>query len=312
METIKIQRILFATDFLESSRISLDFAVAIAHHFQARMVMIHAIELSNAAREAELTIHGPCVTRKGAMARLEAFAAGVRRTGLSVETFVDDEVPDQVVLDAVRRHGIDLLVLGVHGIHRGVEHLLIGSNTEKILLDSTCPTLTVGPHVMSGIDVKLHLEEILYLSDFTPEAARAAPYALWLGESFGVPVDICQLLPLIAEDNQGLKEEIAGNYCETMKRALNSEESAWCLPAYQLDRRTAVDQILDRAKSQTAGIIVLGVKIQSHLGRHLHTSFAYQLLAKATCPILTISGEHRGTSGTIDIFRGKDTMPGLG
>jgi nucleotide-binding universal stress UspA family protein len=294
--SIKIERILFATDFLESSRIALDYAVALAHHFEASMVMVHAIDLSHSAREAELTIHGPCVSRKAAMGRLDAFAAGVRRTGLTVETFVEDGVPHQVVMDAVQRHGIDLLVLGVHGIHRGVEHLLIGSNTERILLAATCPTLTVGPHVMSGIDLKLHLEEVLYLSDFTPEAALAAPYALWLGESFGVPVDVCQLLPLIAEDNPGLKEEIAGNYCAMMKRVLNSEESDWCLPAYQLDRGTAIDQILDRAKSQTAGIIVLGIKVESHLGRHLHTSFAYQILAKATCPILTICGQLGGTS----------------
>jgi nucleotide-binding universal stress UspA family protein len=291
MDAIKIQRILFATDFLESSRLALDYAVALGHHFHASMVMVHAIELSNAAREAELTMQGPCVSRKAAVARLDAFAAGVRRTGLSVETFVEDGVPHQVVLDAVQHHGIDLLVLGVHGIHRGIEHLLIGSNTEKILLGATCPTLTVGPHVMTGIDVHLHLEEVIYLSDFTPDAAMAAPYALWLGESFGVPVDVCQLLPLIAEDNPGLKKEIAGNYCAMMKRILNTNDSEWCLSGYQLDRSCAIDQILDRAKSQTAGIIVLGIKVESHLGRHLHTSFAYQLLAKATCPILTVSGQ---------------------
>jgi nucleotide-binding universal stress UspA family protein len=294
MGAINIKRILFATDFLESSRIALDYAVALAHHFEAGIVMVHAIDLSDPAREAELTMHAPCMSRKEATGRLDAFAAGVRRTGLTVETFVEDGVPYEVVLDAVQRHNIDLLVLGVHGIHRGLKHLLIGSNTETILLAATCPTLTVGPHVMSGIDLTLHLEEVLYLSDFTPEAAAAAPYALFFGHSFGVPVDVCQLLPVIAENNPRLRDEIAEDYCATMKRVLNSEESDWCLSAYQLDRSIAIDQIIDRAKKQTAGIIVLGAQIESHLGRHLHTSFAYQLLAKATCPVLTISGQWGG------------------
>jgi nucleotide-binding universal stress UspA family protein len=187
-------------------------------------------------------------------------------------------------------------VIGVHGIHRGLEHLLIGSNTERILLTATCPTLTVGPHVMTGIDLKLHLEKVLYFSDFTPEAAVAAPYALMLGDAFGVPVDVCQLLPIVAEGNPRVKEELARDYCANLKRILNADKSDWYLSAYQLDRSVAIDQILERAKAQTAGIIVLGVKIRSHLGRHMHTSFAYQLLAKATCPVLTICGDAHGMS----------------
>jgi nucleotide-binding universal stress UspA family protein len=258
--------------------------------------MVHALVLSQPALEAEIALHGPSMTRKAALDRLNAFAAGVRRTGLTVETFIEDGVPCQVVLDAVRSHQIDLLVLGVHGIHRGLEHLLIGSNTERILLTATCPTLTVGPHVMSGIDLKLHLDKVLYFSDFTPEAAAAAPYALLLGESFGVPVDVCQLLPIVAEGNPRLREELARDYCATLKRVLDTEDSDWCLSAYQLDRSVAIDQILERAKTQTAGIIVLGVKIRSHLGRHMHTSFAYQLLAKAACPVLTICGDTCGMS----------------
>jgi nucleotide-binding universal stress UspA family protein len=111
-----------------------------------------------------------------------------------------------------------------------------------------------------------------------------------------VPVDLCQLLPIAAEGNPRLREELAKDYCTTMKRVLNTEDSNWCLSAYQLDRSVAIDQILERAETQTAGIIVLGVKIKSHLGRHLHTSFAYQLLAKATCPVLTICGDTCGMS----------------
>ena len=55
-----------------------------------------------------------------------------------------------------------------------------------------------------------------------------------------------------------------------------------------------VDQMIERAQSERARLIVLGVRTQSQLGRHLHTSFAYHLLAKATCPVLTIreAGAH--------------------
>ncbi len=175
MKEGKFEQILFATDFLESSRLGLDYAVALAHHFRAKMIMVHAVELSQPAKVAELLSKKSSISRKDAVARLEAFASGVRRTGLEVESYVEDGIPCEIVLGAVASHRADLLVLGVHGVHRGIAHLLVGSNTETILLSAKCPTLTVGPHVPGGIDLTLHLEEILYFSDFTPEAAVAAP-----------------------------------------------------------------------------------------------------------------------------------------
>ncbi len=103
-------------------------------------------------------------------------------------------------------------------------------------------------------------------------------------------MDVCQLLPEGAEDNPQFQDDLAKEYCTALAKALHSTEPEWSAPAYQLSRGLALDQIIERAQTQTAGIIVLGVKTQSQLGRHLRSSFAYQLLAKATCPVLTIPG----------------------
>ena len=130
---IKVRRILFATDFLESSRLALDYAVAFAEHFKAVIVMLHVVELSQAARAFEVERPGQSMMRKFDDQRLETLAVGVRRLGLSVEVHTDDGIPCEVILRAVETYKADLLVLGVHGVHRGLGHLLLGSNTEKIL-----------------------------------------------------------------------------------------------------------------------------------------------------------------------------------
>ena len=285
---IKIERILFATDFLENSRLSLDYAVCFAQHFKATIVMLHVVLLSQPAREAELEMSGPSMTRKAAQERLEILAKGVRRLGIPVETHVVDGLVCETIIASVATYDADLLVLGTHGVHRGLDHLLIGSNTEKILLAAECPTLTVGAHVLSGFDIEEHLKEIMYFSDFTPEATAAAPVALFLGKEFSVPVDPCLLLPVVARDNERLRDELAEDYCERMKTAVDDTNLDWCSPAFQLERGMELDQIIERAESQSAGLIVLGVHAESHLGRHLHTSFAYQVLAQATCPVVTV------------------------
>ena len=58
-----------------------------------------------------------------------------------------------------------------------------------------------------------------------------------------------------------------------MKAELDDSKVEWCKPTFQLDRGLALDQIVERAETQSAGLIVLGVHAESQLGRHVHTSF---------------------------------------
>jgi nucleotide-binding universal stress UspA family protein len=71
---LEIKKVLFATDFLQSSRLALDYAVAFAHRFEATIIMLHVVELSYYGVEAELVTSRPCMTRIEAEKRLEAFA----------------------------------------------------------------------------------------------------------------------------------------------------------------------------------------------------------------------------------------------
>ena len=75
MERIRIKKILFATDFLECSRLALDYAVALAHHFKATLLLLHAVELSPAAEEVEAMGTGPSVSRKAEAAAPTSVAA---------------------------------------------------------------------------------------------------------------------------------------------------------------------------------------------------------------------------------------------
>ena len=285
---IKFERILLATDFLESSRLALDYAVAFAGRFHATLVMLHVLELTQAAREVEAETSRPSLMRRVAEERLELLAAGVRRLGFTVEAIVEDGIPCQVILQAVDKHRADLLVLGVHGVHRGLEHLLIGSNTEKILLSATCPTLTVGAHVLSGVGIQLQADEIIYFYDFTAESNAAAPYAAFLSEKLDAPMEVCELLPVAAENNELIREKLKDDYSKMMKQLIDVHDSKRFKSAHQLKIGKELDQVISIAQSHNAGLIVLGVRPASQLGRHLHTSFAYHLLATATCPVFSV------------------------
>ncbi|MBX3171198.1 MAG: universal stress protein [Candidatus Eremiobacteraeota bacterium] len=55
----------------------------------------------------------------------------------------DDPAAD--LLEAIRRHQADLVIMTSHG-RRGVQRLLRGSVAEKLLRRASCPVLVVGRH----------------------------------------------------------------------------------------------------------------------------------------------------------------------
>ena len=71
-------------------------------------------------------------------ARSIATAAGIV---VSCER-VESDLPHKVILEAAERLGCDLIVMGSHG-RRGLQGLLLGSETQRVLLAAPCPVLVV-------------------------------------------------------------------------------------------------------------------------------------------------------------------------
>jgi len=288
MEPPRIKRILLATDFLAGSRLALDYALAFAFHFRAQIILVHALELSYNARAAEAETHCSSMTRRDAQGRLDAMTESVRNIGFQVEAHLEEGIPSRVIPRSARDHSADLLVLGVYGVHRGLAHLLIGSNTEKILLSTHCPVMTIGAHVPAGVDPGLHFNEILYFCDFTPHALAAAHYAAFLGREFGAPIDTCHVMPKNVKADSQLYSGLTRQLQEIVGENLHDSETSVIAPA-RLDRGEEFEEIISRARSQHAGLIVLGRQADASLGVHLHPTFAYQLLSQATCPVISVA-----------------------
>lgn len=280
--------IVLATDFLESSRLALDYAVAFSHHYGAKLTIVHALELSPEAQEVEVLYRQPSVSREHALARLEALASGVRRVSISAEIDLREGEPCASVICSAADKNADLLVLGTHGIYRGLEHALIGSNAEKILLSAPCPTLTVGRHVLAGIDLDLNFRKILLISDMSPESITAALFAVSLGRDLDIPIEILQ----ISSDNRAVNTHhvsaILEEYCSNLGRLPVFSNHEWCDPAFHLKRMASADEIVQRATKCADCLLILGVRPESGWKRHLHASFAFELVARSTCPLLSI------------------------
>lgn len=285
---LQLKSVVLATDFLESSRLALDYAVAFAHQFAATLTIVHIFEMSFEAVEAEIVSHRPSVTRAAALARLEAFAAGVHRAGIQAQVDLRDGEPCAAILNAAAERHCDLLVLGTHGIYRGLQHLVLGSNAEKIMLSTPCPALTVGRHVMAGIDLDLKIGNIVFISDLTQESIPQASYALRLGQRLGIPVDLAHIRSGDPSADAELSGKLAARYGEILTKDPLSADPQWNSAKYHLERLLDPQELMQRAEASANSLFVTCVYPASRASRHLHASIAFELAARAASPLLSI------------------------
>jgi nucleotide-binding universal stress UspA family protein len=122
---LSIDSVVFATDFSPWSRNAGFYAAAIARHFAAELIVIHAFILSQSAREAESLGRVDSVERRQLENQLRATAASLVAHGVRARAELVDGVPSEKIpayADAIPH---SLLVLGTHG-GGSIERHLIG------------------------------------------------------------------------------------------------------------------------------------------------------------------------------------------
>ncbi|WP_455286743.1 universal stress protein [Cupriavidus necator] len=75
-----------------------------------------------------------------ASARLAAVVAAAEEAGVTCDTDMTTSVPYKGIIDAATRHGCDVIFMASHG-RRGLESLLVGSETQKVLTHCRIPVL---------------------------------------------------------------------------------------------------------------------------------------------------------------------------
>lgn len=156
---LKIEKILVPVDFSDSSRKAFYVALKIARVFDARTIVLHVSEpISSLDSPEDYEKRAEEIERleKGVKRRVnELFDQGglaeVDRRKVSVE--IRGGKPYVEIVKFAVQEGIDLIVMGTHG-RTGVKHMLIGSQTEKVVRHAGCMVLVVKPddfEVDSGI-----------------------------------------------------------------------------------------------------------------------------------------------------------------
>jgi nucleotide-binding universal stress UspA family protein len=286
----RLHTILLATDFNPNSGLALVYAAEIANRFESKLTALNAFEFGPHSQTVEVLDHIPSLERRNAEDRLEQFIAEAGIPNVPAEVVAVEGFVTSAIIKALSARSVDLLVIGTEGVHEGLNHLLVGSTTEALMLGSRCLTLTVGPHVPQHPERKLGFQKIVCISDFSVASIDAAEFAFALSAEFGVETELYQLASKAArKDALRLKDAVA-HYCDVLRFTDPDLPAQWFDHEFQLSRMVPEAELMTKA-SEPSNLIVLGVQPASFLQRHLHSSLAYRLLAGAASPVLTVPAE---------------------
>lgn len=286
---ININSVIHATDFSTCSENAGNYARLLASHFSARLLVTHAFLLTQAAMEVELGRRIPSRQREDLKAQLAHRAEALSTPSLQAEPVLLEGNPHQVIPVLAEEHAPALLVLGTHGAGL-VEHELIGSVAEKILRSTRWPCLTVGPHTRPTTATTLPFRRILYATDLTPSAARAAVYALTFAEAASCDLDVLNVIPEGSPEEPTRVAELEELYKHALDQLVPQRVSEFCSPHTYVKTGRAYDRIIDHITENNIDLLVLGIRKTSHLGLEMRTSGAFRLIAHAACPVLTVTG----------------------
>ncbi|MBI4474348.1 MAG: universal stress protein [Acidobacteria bacterium] len=282
-----IKNVLVPVDFSPPSSLAVNYGIALARKFRAKLMLLHVVE-SPAALMYALPVGAEKIEKQRydqAERMLSALVGPEDEDDLDVRYLVKlGEIGEQIDL-AVREHAADIVVMGTHG--RGLfGRLFIGSVTQSMLRKLAVPVLTI-----CRVSRPLEFNRILFAADLSDASKEGFRCALELAETMGSRLIVAHVMDK--------KPEVAALY-EQDRRAATNEARAQ-LAEFEaegnrrgvkvetvLDQGPAADTIIRLADENMADFIILPVGKKGFIERTLLGSTAEPAVREAHVPILSI------------------------
>lgn len=284
--SVRFARILFPTDCLDKTTVALKYAAGLARSYSSHLELVNVIDLAQTFPTMDV-LSGPAldsIRRSGErdLERISSEISGIPFTRRVIDGFESATL----ILDEAVNTNADLIVLGTSCKH-GFSDTSLGARTAEIIGSAPCPILTIGPHVPVPPEGAIRFQRILYATDFSSPARKAAAIAIGLGHVEGAKVYLCHVI--------GKKEESRQPGCDeaslaSLQSLVPEHAKSWCTAECVVEHGKAAEGILVLANRVNADLIVLGAHKHSYWLSLIHNGIVAAVLASAHCPVLTVAG----------------------
>lgn len=279
-----MKTILVPTDFSEQAGYALDLAVQIGKRSGAKILLLNVVE---GVRNFSFNTMGEVESSTGEEAffikklaeqtreRLYDVKEELLKEGLEIESMVEMGNPYQSIASVVADHGADLIVMGTKG-SSGLEEVLIGSNTERVVRFAECPVITIKEKV--NLDA---IKKIVFATDLSDDQSDIIAQVQKMQKQLGAEL---HLLKVNTPNNFHTQRQSAEEFKNFIDRH-NIKNGH----SHVYNEATEEDGILYFAEDLGACMIAIGTHGRTGIMHLLSGSLAEDLVNHSKNPVWTLS-----------------------
>lgn len=302
---VELRHVLCPIDFSEASGHALDHATALADWCHADLTAIHVVPplplqppmfVAPAGAGGQGgdagSVGEPASDRPARERELRAWLSPAVHAGLKIAVEVRDGDPADTILESIRVHQSDLVVMGTHGL-RGFDRLVLGSVAETVLRKAGCLVMTVPPNAVAP--VRLPYARLLCPVDFSSSSRAALRLAGSLAAACHAQLTALhvadwpddELPTLLRFDIREFRLEVDARARRELA-ALVARELPGGVACEEVLHGKPYRQILHAADRDRTDLIVMGVRGRNPVDLALFGSTTNQVVRRAPCPVLSL------------------------
>ncbi len=139
--------ILVPTDFSDCAQNVMDYACDFAKRTSAALHLLYVVEPIDTfatVNGVEQSVYFDMIreVRESAKQKLGELEARLKADGYTVVSALKEGRPSDSIVEYADEHKVSLICISTHG-RSGLNHLLLGSTTERVLRKSHCPVMVI-------------------------------------------------------------------------------------------------------------------------------------------------------------------------
>jgi len=293
---LHIKLILCPVDFSEFSVTAYRYALSVAEHYQAKVVVQHIVELWRypslgfAASAALYDEFCQAIAENGAK-QLQEFVKNYTHDRVPLELVVNQGMAPDSILSFAQAQRADGIVMGTHG-QRGYDRLMLGSVTDRVMRGASCPVLAVRnpPREFMAADKDgrhVHLlRQILFCTDFSENSERALNYAISATEEYDAELTLLHVLEEIPSPAKTEKAIAAA--AERLDKLIPREERKTIKIKTAVRIGKPYRQIIQFAEEEQIDMVAMGVRGRGALDLAVFGSTTYRVMQLGPSPVLAV------------------------
>ena len=141
---LQMKSVLVPIDFSDTSLKGLQYAIAFARQFHAKVLILHVTEIPMGTAEGGIAISEGLIQemQREAQERLSGLMVQARQRNVSARTLTRTGIPYHEIVEAAKEEQADLVIISTRG-RTGLRRLVLGSTAERVARYAPCPVLVV-------------------------------------------------------------------------------------------------------------------------------------------------------------------------